>query len=88
MTATSGDGAVRKRKLLGELEAVWALSASLWWGWEYRLLLEKLIVLERYGGKVTALFCLSLISRIPLHHVLSYFRNFSGSPSLQIQTLV
>lgn len=88
MMATSGDEAVQKRKILGELEAVLALSASLWWGWEYRLLLEKLIVLERYGGKVTALFCLSLISEIPLHHVLSYFRNFSGSPCLQIPTLV
>lgn len=86
MMATSGDEVVQKRKILGELEAVLALSTSLWWGWEYRLLLKKLIVQERYGGKVTALFCLSLISKIPLHCALSYFRNFSGFPCLQMLT--
>lgn len=43
-------------------------------------LLENFTIHESYGGKVTDLFCLSLISRIPLRYGLSCFRNFIGFP--------
>lgn len=78
MMAANGDEAVQKRKTQGELEVMLVLSASLWWGWSYWLLMEKCIIQESHGGKVTALFCLSLISKRALH-VLSCFRNFSFS---------
>lgn len=69
----------RERSLV-ILEVILTLSALLWWGWWYWLLLEKFLIQENYRGKVTALFCLSLIFRIPPHHVLYCFRNFSGLP--------